>query len=370
MQHVKRHFKRYMLWSGSITLLLVILTACGGATNGASYATSSTGSARTAADAAQSTNNSANSKAAASTQQEKSAKFIGPQYLIKSLKVNLEVKDTRKVANDLQNWISATDPRATSSGMDYQQSGNNLYTITMTISVQASIYPKIQQYLGSYAAQHGGQLLGMTETVQDVTGTYVDTQSRLKNLRVEQARLQELMSRAQNLTDLLAIEQRLTDVEGQIESTQAQLNILTSQVTFYPITISLQPVETAPPPPTPPGWSIGQVFQDATAASIAFGQGLVSFVIWLLAFSIYIIPVAALAWFIRRWRTRSSLAARPKMPPFASFTVATPPVARQKQEETTPPPATADADEEAATPSAESGSPEEQAISSPGNSHH
>ncbi|GHO96163.1 hypothetical protein KSF_062110 [Reticulibacter mediterranei] len=335
MQHIQKLFKRRMFWLVSSILLLVLLAACGaGAAGGNSSATSAVGRADNGsaqmASAPQSSSNSAYTKAKAANQQEKSANLVGPQYLIKSLKVSMQVTDTRKVADDLQNWITLTDTHATSAGMDYQQIGSNLYNVTMTFSVQASIYPKIQQYLGTYPAQHGGQLLGMTETVQDVTSTYVDTQSRLKNLRVEQARLQELMSQAKNLTDLLTVEQRLSDVEGQIESTQAQLNTLTNQVMFYPITISLQSVYTPPTPPPPPGWSAGQVFKDALSASLAFGQGLASFLIWLLAFSVYIIPVVVIIWLVRRFRLQARFAARPKMPPFASFVPTTPPVSRQQ----------------------------------------
>jgi hypothetical protein len=150
-------------------------------------------------------------------------------------------------------------------------------------------------------------------------------------LRVEQARLQELMSQAKNLTDLITVEQRLSDVEGQIESTQAQLNTLANQVTFYPITISLQSPYTTPTTPPPPGWSAGQVFKDALSASLAFGQGLVGFLIWLLAFSVYIVPVVIIVWFVRRSRLQERFAARPKMPPFASFVPTTPPVSRQQE---------------------------------------
>src|SRR5690348_5403314 len=43
---------------------------------------------------------------------------IGPQYLVKTLNIDLQVKDTRKVADNLQAWITRTDPRATTSGTD------------------------------------------------------------------------------------------------------------------------------------------------------------------------------------------------------------------------------------------------------------
>jgi len=151
-----------------------------------------------------------------------------------------------------------------------------------------------------------GKLLSLNETVQDVTNDYIDTQSRLTNLRTEQTRLLDLLGHAQALNDIITIQDKLTDIEGQIEKIEAHLKQLNGQVSYYTIAITLQPLAlVAPPSPTPAGWSIGQTFHDAFTASLGFAQGLLTFLVWLLAYLIYIIPVAVLAWFVLRWRKRS-----------------------------------------------------------------
>jgi hypothetical protein len=130
----------------------------------------------------------------------------------------------------------------------------------------------------------------------------VDTTSRLKNLRTEQNRLLALLSQAKSLSDTLAIEQRLTDVEGQIEQIEAHLNVLNGQTTYYMVTITLVPLYTpAPDSPSAP-WNPGQTFHDALAAALGFGQGLVSVLIWLATFAIYLIPVLVIFLLVRRWR--------------------------------------------------------------------
>ena len=306
------------LWSGSFFLLLLLLAGCGAGTSGSStvmvpssqqsaFSTSSqqhalnTGSANTSAGVATTSNSKQAQLPAAS----------GPQYLIKTLKVSMIVKDTRSVASAIQAWISATDPRSSTAGSDYEATGDNLYNVSLTFSVQAALYPQIYNYLRDYVPKQGGQLQSFTETVQDATNDYVDTQSRLKNLRIEQQRVQTLLSQTQNLNDTLTIEQKLTDVEGQIESIEEHLSQLTNQVTFYTISLILQPTATAPTPPPPStGWSAGQVFHDAFSASLAFAQGLANFLIWLFAFSFYLIPMALIIWFV--WRVRNRPRQMPK----------------------------------------------------------
>ena len=236
---------------------------------------------------------------------------IPAQYLIKTLKVGMSVKDTSRTADTLQSWITTTDTRATSAGINYNQIDDNLYNVSLTFSVQSTLYPQIERYLRDYASQNGGQLLSLNESVQDVTNDYVDTQSRLTNLRGEQSRLLTLLSHAQALGDIITIQDKLTDIEGQIETIEAHLKELSGQVSFYTVVITLQPLSTTQSPnPTPATWSLGQTFHDAFAASLGFAQGLLTFLVWLLAYSFYIIPVGVLVWFLVRWRRRSLTAAR------------------------------------------------------------
>lgn len=213
----------------------------------------------------------------------------------------MEVKDTQRVASDLQAWMSTTDPLATADNINYEQVGNNLYNVSMTFSVQAALYPRIENYLNSYPALHNGRLISTTKSTQDVTGDYVDTQSRLKNLHGEQDRLLTLLSHASALGDILAIDQRLTDVEGQIEQIDAHLNQLNGQVSFYTIAINLQPSQVVLSPPPAP-WSPARIWQDAVGAAGAFAQVLATIVIWLAVFSVYVIPLVLLVWLVLRWR--------------------------------------------------------------------
>jgi len=279
---------------GMLVILALLLAACGGATTGNS-------AVETNAPAQHSASSSSQGSTSSSGQSTKSSLSVGPQYLIKSLQVNMLVKDTRQVASDLQSWIATADPRSTSAGINYEQTYDNFYNVTMTFSVTSTQYTQIEEYLAGYAQQHGGKLTSLHESVQDVSNDYIDSQSRLTNLRGEQQRLLTLLSNTTALGDIITVESKLTDVEGQIEDIESHLNALKNQTTFYLVTIGLQPMApVAPPPPTSTPWSFGQVLHDAWSTALGFGQGLATLLVWLVVFCIYLIPVALVGWFI--WR--------------------------------------------------------------------
>ncbi len=306
-KHVFASIKRHLL---PLTLLLLTLfiASCGEGSSGTS--TNSSMSSGSGSGASSGGNKPVTTGSSSQGQQQQS---VDPpaQYLIKTLNVSMNVKDTTKASDALQTWIMTTDTSASSAGTTYNQVGDNLYNVSLTFLVRATLYPQIAHYLRDYASQNGGQLVSLNETVQDVTNDYIDTQSRLTNLRTEQTRLLDLLSHAQVLGDIISIQDKLTDIEGQIETIEAHLKQLNGQVSYYTIAITLQPLTLAPPSPTPTGWSIGQTFHDAFAASLGFAQGLLTFLVWLLAYSIYLIPVAVLAWFVFRWRKRLLITSSP-----------------------------------------------------------
>ncbi len=296
MLHIMKNHKWSILLLCIVVLLALLVAGCGGAV------TSSSGSNGASIPAPAARN------AASSSNQQKTP-GRPQQYLIKTLNITMEVKDTQRVANDLQSWISATDSLSTAQNINYEQVGDNLYNVSMAFSVQASLFPRIESYLNNYPIQHNGRLLNTSMSTQDVSSDYVDTQSRLNNLRGEQQRLLTLLSHASALGDVLSIDQRLTDVEGQIEQIEAHLNNLNGQITFYNISISLQPSQAALTPST--GWSVSTIWQNALSAAIAFAQVLATVFIWLVVFSVYIIPLALIVWFVRRWRRAQEQRAAP-----------------------------------------------------------
>ena len=80
------------------------------------------------------------------------------------------------------------------------------------------------------------------ETTENITLSYVATESRIKALETEQARLLELLSNAENMADLLQIEKRLTEVRTELENVTSQLRLYDNLVDYATIHLSLTEV--------------------------------------------------------------------------------------------------------------------------------
>lgn len=291
-----------------VLVLAVVLAGCSGG-SAASSANSSGTTAHTAFSNAQhsyaSAGTAANTSTSSSTSQPVSSGGASP-YLVKSLNVAMATNDPRKTAADLQQWIAAADPHASSAGMSYSQMSPHLYSVSLTFDVEAALYPQIEMYLASYPEQHGGQLQNLQESVQDVSNDYIDTQSRITNLKNELQRLQTIMGQAKSVTDILNVEQQISSVEGQLEQLEAHLNALSGQTTFYPVTITIAPLQTvqAQQGPKPGPFTPGKTLHTALAAALVVAQALATAGIWLGVFSVFVLPIVVVVLTVPALRRR------------------------------------------------------------------
>jgi len=66
--------------------------------------------------------------------------------------------------------------------------------------------------------------------VEDVTERVIDAEARLNSLRASRDRLRQLLERAGTVQDVIAVERELARVQGEIQSLEARLTALRSQV--------------------------------------------------------------------------------------------------------------------------------------------
>lgn len=144
-----------------------------------------------------------------------------------------------------------------------------------------------------------GRVLQRSETADDVTESYQDTQARLATQQALMARLQALMTDAASLSDLLALESQMADTQYQIDRLQASLNATDSRVEHATVDITLRE-EQSSADLADAGLTLPQRFSSAIrAGAAAFVRLLETAAVYLVA-ALPFLAVVAAVWLAAR----------------------------------------------------------------------
>ena len=113
---------------------------------------------------------------------------------------------------------------------------------SLTVRIPAADVDKFADNVAGLA-----NVVRSNKNLEDITLTYVSTESRVKALQVEEARLLELLAKAENMSDLLEIEARLTNVRYELENYGSRLKVYDNQVDYATIYLDLEEVQEYTP---------------------------------------------------------------------------------------------------------------------------
>ena len=105
-------------------------------------------------------------------------------------------------------------------------SGRRYRNATITARIPAKDVDSFVDRVGEIS-----NIVSSRQTVEDVTLSYVATESRMKALQTEESRLLELLSKAETLDDLLTVEKRLTQVRTELEQVTSALRVFDKPLT-------------------------------------------------------------------------------------------------------------------------------------------
>lgn len=294
--------KKYLSLLLSLALLAVLLTGCGSAGKSAvSYDSSmveyavSDEAAMAPAEGAAMKNSAADT---GSTQLPQNRKWI--------VTVNLtaETDDLDALRSALDEKIAAlngyVEDQSVYNGSIYD-SGRRYRSANLTVRIPADSIDAFLQDVGGLA-----NIVRQNKSIEDVTLSYVATESRLKALETEEARLLELLSQAENMTDLLEIEARLSEVRSELENYASQKRLYDNQIDYATIYIAIEEVQEYTPTEEPSLWErIRDGFKDNLEG---VGEGLLDVLVWFIVsiptLVVLAVVVLILVLIVRRIRRR------------------------------------------------------------------
>lgn len=197
------------------------------------------------------------------------------------------------LANTLGGYVVTSEVGNTSD------SAGVIYTTSsITIRVPAEKLDEAMAQIRTMAADAKTGVISESVSGQDVTSEYVDSESRLNNLKAAEKQLQDLLDNAPDLQYTLEIFRQLTEIRGQIEVLQGQMKYLKESSQLSAVSVwfvaeaSLKPIEIG-------GWKPEGAAREALQALINGAQGLGTFLIWFaIAWLPFLIPLGLIAYFI------------------------------------------------------------------------
>ncbi len=161
------------------------------------------------------------------------------QKLIRKVYMNAETEDMDALLSQVEQRIAQlggyVESREIYNGTS-RGSQSRYGDLTIRIPVES-----LDQFVDG--VQEVSNITSLRETTDDVTLSYVATESRIKALQTEEARLLELLAQAENMDDLLTVESRLTEVRTELEQVQSQLRLYDNQVNYGTIYLDITEVE-------------------------------------------------------------------------------------------------------------------------------
>ena len=202
------------------------------------------------------------------------------QKLIKRVNMDAETEDLETLLPQLLEEIAAlggyVESQEIFNGSSY--ASQRYRNAQLTIRVPA-------ENLEGLVAQVKGtsNVVSYNESVEDVTLTYVDMETRILVLETERDRLLELMEKADTISDLLEIQARLTEVRSALESIHSQLKVLQNQVNYATIELYINQVKAYTEVEEQTVWQrIGSGFKRNLQN---IGEDLVDFFVWAVTYS-------------------------------------------------------------------------------------
>ena len=262
-------------------LLVLVMTASVLAGCGASSATKDMAMPEAAAPMEAPLKNSANgmmmsgSAATADTIRQESG-----QKLIRRVNINAETEDLETLLGSLTEQIAALngyiENQELHNGSSYASYRSRSANLTIRIPAD-----QLDAFIGQ--VKDVSNVVSYNESQEDVTLTYVSTESRIKALETEQARLLELLAQAENMSDLLEIEARLTDVRYELESVTSQLLVLANKVDYATVRLYISQVKEYTEVEEQTVWQ--RIATGFKSNLKDLGEGLVDFFVWVVTYS-------------------------------------------------------------------------------------
>lgn len=163
--------------------------------------------------------------------------FNSTQKIIKCYDYRYETEKFDDAYAYLKKQIGAYGGYIASSDLTGNGSSTDYRTLYLTARIPAEKSDAFISEMGSL-----GTVVRQSESAEDVTLQYSDTESRIKSLKAEQESLNKLLEQADSLETIIALQDRLTEVRYELENYQSRIKLYDDLISYSTVDICLEEV--------------------------------------------------------------------------------------------------------------------------------
>ncbi|MDD3174172.1 MAG: DUF4349 domain-containing protein [Herbinix sp.] len=152
---------------------------------------------------------------------------------------------------DFDNLITELDTRISNLGGYVESSqinGKSIYdsNVTRRGNIVARVpSEKAGEFLSTVNEE--ANVVNNEKTSDNVSLEYIDAQSRIDTLKIEQERLFAILEKADNLENIITLESRLSEIRYELQNYESQLRSYDNKVEYSTITLNIQEVTRITP---------------------------------------------------------------------------------------------------------------------------
>lgn len=162
---------------------------------------------------------------------------------------------------------------------------NKTDVVTMTVRIPSAKFDEALEEI----RKSSNRVIVETITGQDVTEEFIDVEARLKTQKALEAQFLEIMKQAKTVEDALNVQTQIAEVRGEIEKIEGRKRFLENQAAFSTLKIRVQTPTAFSASSSGFFYQIGEAFTTGFNAALNFILVLITFVIAILPFLLFIV---------------------------------------------------------------------------------
>src|SRR3989338_9353612 len=225
---------------------------------------------------------------------------VSERMVVRNSHLSLKVKNVPETARQIVSFVESKGGYMVDSSISNPEEAA---VGSITIRVPEDSFDQTLEYFRSLAMKVVSENL----TGTDVTDQYLDIEESLAILERNKARFEEIMEQAVEIDDILRVQQEIFNLQNQIDSLKGQQQYLEQTSKLSLVTLYLATDELSLPYAPEQPWRPQVIFQKAVRSLLTNLQDIGSLFIWLGVYSIILVPLGLILWFVYRIYTRRNM---------------------------------------------------------------